>query len=237
MARLIEPARARQHQAAALIAVSEDEARQGHHDKALPAAERAARLAPDWLPANLALAQRQVQSGHKRAARRTIERAWTQTPHPQLAAVYRAATDAEPLAAYRQLEHLCRTNEDAPPSRLALAEAALEADIWGEARRHLLALVARGGATPAAYRLLARLERRETGNEAAAMQWLASAVDAASAPVWLCRVCGGAHDEWQALCRYCDMFNALDWQVPGVSREQGAALGIQGWPAGELISS
>ncbi len=96
-----------------------------------------------------------------------------------------------------------------------------KADIWGEARRHLTALInARERATQSAYRMMARLERREKGDEQAAMQWMTKAAEAMPDPVWLCRTCGGAHEEWQATCRHCHSFATLDWQSPGISRVQ-----------------
>ena len=235
-ARLLEPAKAQRHQAAMRIAAVEEAARQGSHDKALQEAERASQLAPDWLPASLALAQEQIETGHKRAARRTVERAWEKTPHPQLAAIYRAATEGDPTEAYRQIEHLCRDSEEQAASRLALAEAALEADIWGEARRHLMALIGRNEATRNIYRLLARLERREGSKEQTALQWLAYAADAVPDPVWLCSSCGGAQNRWHALCPSCGAFNKIEWRAPGVSRNQASETGIQGPLLGELIS-
>ena len=214
-----------------LAALAQDEARAGEGDKALQAAERAARLAPDWLPAIITLSQQQLAAGHKRAMHRTIERAWLNTPHPQLAAIYRAGSAGDTIAAFKEMEHLCRANEESIASRLALAEAALEADIWGEARRHLLALAGRGEATQSVYRLLARLERRESGNEQAALQWLTRAIDALPDPLWLCRSCGGGHEEWRALCSYCGMFDTLEWQTPGKSRA------VTDMPAGFLASA
>jgi HemY protein len=216
--RLMDPARTKRHQAAVLIAAAEDDVRQGQNDKALPAAERAARLAPNWLPAVLGLARQQIGAGHRRAAHRTIERAWARTPHPQLAALYRLAGNGDPIASYREIERLCREHTELAASRLILAEAALEADIWGEARRHLLALAGRNEATKSVYRMLARLERRESGNEQAALQWLTQAIDAPPDPLWLCHNCGGGQDEWHALCRHCGAFDTLDWETPGQSR-------------------
>jgi HemY protein len=232
----MDPMRVRQHRAAALIATAQAETQQGHTDKALQAAERAVHLMPSWPPAVITLARQQAKAGHKRAARRTVERGWAQTPHPHLAAVFRTGGDADPMEVYRRIGHLCRGSEDQPLSRLMLAEAALEADVWGEARRHLLALTGHRAATQGAYRLLARLERRESGNEQAALQWLTRAIDAPPDPSWLCHACGGAHEEWQALCRHCGAFDALGWQIPGHSREQGLGNLIQGAAAGELIS-
>ena len=70
------------------------------------------------------------------------------------------------------MEKLCLGTEERPGSQLALADAAFAADIWGAARRHLTALISGGSATQGAYRLMARLERRETSNERSALQWL-----------------------------------------------------------------
>jgi HemY protein len=217
-ARLAAPERTRQSQAALLAARADEDARLGRTEEALQAAERAVRLAPNWLPAAIILAERQMESGHKRAASHTIERGWKIAPHPQLAAIYRLGPSADPLQAYKQIERLCRDNIEAPASRYALAEAALAADLWGEARHQLLALVGHNEATQNAYRLLAKLEQREGGGETAAAQWLTRAIDAPADPVWLCRACGGAHEKWQALCTHCGAFDTLDWQVPGQSR-------------------
>lgn len=237
LARLIDPKRLRQQRAAVLIALSQKQSQQGYHDKALEAAEQASRQTPDWLPAVITLAQEQMFAGHKRAATRVIERAWAQKPHPQLAAAYHANPDMDLLDNYKQIERLTRVNPDHPVSRYVLAEAALEADLWGEARRHLLALTSQGQATQGAYRLLSKLERRESGNEQAAAQWLIQAIDAPLDPVWLCQTCGGVHQKWQPLCAHCGAFDALEWQSPGQSRDQAAELAMSGLASGGLLSS
>jgi HemY protein len=167
---------------------------------------------------------------------RTIEKNWPRYPHPQLAALLRTRA-ADPVDACKQIEKLCAGNEDAPVSRLVMAEAALAADIWGEARRNLMALISRGQVTQIVYRLMARLERRESGDEQAALQWMTKAADAPADPAWLCHACGGMHKEWQALCAHCGSFNTLDWQSPGVSRGQAADIGTREPEiVGELVS-
>jgi HemY protein len=217
-ARLMDQTRVKQHQAAALIATAQKELRGGHSDQALQAAERAARLAPAWAPAVIALAREQARAGHKRASLRTIEHAWGTAPHPQLASLYRANAGDNAVEIYKKIEHLCGDDNHQAANRRILAEAALAADLSGEARRHLMALVERGEATRSDYRLLAQLERRDGGKEELATKWLSHAIDAPADPAWLCRVCGGSHEEWQALCRHCGAFDALEWQTPGQSR-------------------
>lgn len=216
-AHLIDPQRAKQMRAALLVASAQTAAKVRQSDKALALAEQAVKLAPDWTPAILALAQQQLHAGQRRAAQRTIERNWNHLPQTELATLYRE-TFSNALEAYKQMEKLCRDNIDAPQSRLALAETALAADIWGETRRHLIALVSRGQATQNVYRMLARLERRESGDEQAALQWMTKAADAAANPVWLCTSCGGSQENWLAVCTHCGSFDSLQWQSPGISR-------------------
>jgi HemY protein len=231
-ARLMDTENGRRTRAALRIAISRAAAAAGDRDEALRAAEQAARQSPDWLPAVINLAETLTATGHKRAATRVIERAWKTHPHPQLAALVRRQADSN-LDAFKDTERLCRMNENAPESRIALAEAALSADIWGEARRHLMVSVVKGGATQSVYKMLARLERREHGDERAAASWLTKASEAPADPAWLCRSCNGMQDIWQPVCSHCGAFDSINWQSAGQKRD---ALPFAYKPIGELTS-
>ena len=215
--RLLDSESGRRTRAALRIAAARAALTQGDDDAAVQAAEQAARHNPDWFPAQIQLAETLGHTGHRRAALRAIERAWKKNPHPQLAQILRENA-ASPMEAFKQTEHLCRGNESRIESRLALAEAALNADIWGEARRHLTTAIKDGIATQAVYKMLARLERRERGDERAAATWLAKASETASDPVWLCCVCGGAQTHWHPICAPCGSFDSLEWRSAGQSR-------------------
>ena len=227
---LMEPARVKQNRAALLLATSQQETTQGNHAAALEAAEKAVRQANDWLPAIINLAKCQLADGHPRAARRTIEKNWQRMPHPQLAEIYRSG-EPDALDAFSALERLCRDDQNLPLNHMVLAEAALAAKIWGEARRHLMSVISMDNATATTYRLMAKLERGEGGSDAAATRWLTKAADAPADPVWLCRSCGGAHTAWQATCGHCGTFNTLEWQSPGHSRavRDASPLLSHGW--------
>lgn len=216
--RLLDKATLQHHRAALLVAQSQAEAGQGSHDAALQSAEQAVSQAPKWLPALINLARRQAAKDFGRAHRRTIEKAWAIQPHPELVEILRGG-EPDAIAFYKQVDRLCRDNENDPASKLALAEAAMSADIWGEARRHLMALIASNNATQSAYRLLAKLERRESGDERAAMQWLTKATEAPPDPAWLCSSCGGAHEAWRANCASCGSFATLEWRRPGAGKQ------------------
>jgi HemY protein len=216
-ARLLDSDSGRRTRAALRIAASRAAASIDDKQAALQAAEQAVKQTPDWLPALINLADVLSATGHNRAVMRLIERAWKTQPHPQFAYLVRRRAE-NPLDAFKQTERLCRSNESVLESRKALAEAALAADIWGEARRHLLASVADRSATQGVYKMLARLERRERGDERAAAAWLTKASEAAPDPVWLCRVCGEAHEDWQPVCTPCGSFDSIEWGSAGKSR-------------------
>lgn len=212
--RLLDVPTARQTTAAVRLAVARAAFINGDADQALRAAEQATQQAPDWLPATIGLAQALTALKHHRTAKRLIERSWMTMPHPQLAEIFTTHA-ATPLDAFKLIEGLCRKNENAPASRLALAEAALAAQIWGEARRHLMASVNDRTATQTTYRLLGQLEQREHGDDRAAAAWILRMQAAPHDVVWLCRACYGRHEAWQPNCGHCGSFNRINWQSVG----------------------
>lgn len=222
---LIEKPRSNKYMAALMLASAVTAQSQGNHERALSFAEQAVKLAPGWLPALLTLASQQALTGHTRSALRLIERNWNKQPHPELARLYSTLTKNhdDPLVVYKQMERLTRETADNTISQLAMAEAALAADLWGAARKHLLSIASRQDATQIVFRLLAKLERRETGDERAAAKWLLRSSDALPDPRWMCSNCGGGSEKWQAQCPHCSTFNALEWQIPGISRSNTAS--------------
>ena len=225
-ARLLDSDSGRRTRAALRLAGSRSAVVSGDQDAALQAAEQAVKQAPEWIPALINLAEVLTSAGHNRAAMRVIERAWKTHPHPQLAQILRRLSTG-PIDAFRQTERLCHGSETTTESRLALAEAALAADVWGEARRNLIACVNDRSATQGVYKMLAQLERRERGDERAAAAWLTKAAEAVPDPVWLCRVCGGAHEDWHPVCSPCGSFDSMDWQSAGKSRGALAIMDLQ----------
>jgi len=102
-------------------------------------------------------------------------------------------------------------NPDHAESHIALAEAALIAELWGEARNHLHK--AAGGDPPARVcRMMADLEGR-SGEDPGAMQtWLLRASTAPPDPAWICGKCGAAWESWKPVCGDCNTLSTLKWQ-------------------------
>jgi HemY protein len=185
----------------------------GDTAKALKAARAAHKRAPELAPAAALLGELLTAADHKREARRTLEKAWPATPHPDLIRAYGGSLPAsDGIERLKHLGKLVAGAADHPESRLALAEAALEARLWGEARRHLSGLLAAPGERTC--RLMARLEEAEHDDAAAARGWLLRSAEAAGDPTWLCRSCGATAERWSPRCGVCKDFDSFDWRAP-----------------------
>ncbi len=216
-------AQANKNEAALLLARASAALQTGAAGQALVFTEKARKLAPEWLPAAMILAEAQIATHHGRAALRVIEWAWHKEPHPQLASLLKGAAGlSKPLDVFKHLSRMTRGTQDHKVALTVLGEAALEAKLWGEARRFLMDILGKGEATRQTYQLLARLERSEGGKDEAASVWLAKASAAPADPVWLCGACGASHESWTASCDFCGAFNRIGWDVPGQGRRQDA---------------
>lgn len=152
------------------------------------------------------------RAGRVRKAQSVIVSTWKVAPHPSLVEALTALAPQETvLDRVRRLERLVRANPDAADGHVALAEAALAAKLWGQARTHLnIAMDQRpnGGVLV----LLARLEREEGGDDQAARGWLAQLPAAPAEPAWVCGQCGRPADSWAALCPHCRAVDSLEWR-------------------------
>jgi HemY protein len=223
-AKLVPAAAGRHHQAALLLAQSRAAA---DSDTALSFAGEAQDLVPGFAPAAGRRAELLQRAGNPRKAAKAIETAWRREPHPRLAAAYAALFAEEaPLARVKHHERLAALNPDHAESHLTVAEAALAAQLWGEARRQLAACGAdeaaddsrdtASGEPPTARicRLMAALEEAEHGDGAAARRWLARAAEAPPDPLWVCANCEAESHDWQPLCARCRGFDSMVWRRP-----------------------
>ena len=185
----------------------------GRDEEALRLAREAHKLAPGLVAATVLAAGLLTAAGKKRAASALIEKGWGRAPHPQLAHAYAAIAPQETaMQRVKRFERLRERAPDHPESRIAVAEAALAAELWGTARSHLEA-AAESRPTQRVYRLLATLEERDDGDAEAVRFWLLRAAEAAPDAAWRCDTCGAAAAEWSTCCASCGAFDGLAWKV------------------------
>ena len=213
-AKLVDPQDAPRRRAVVLAERALGARADGQAHDALALAREAHKLDPGLVAATAIAAGLLASQGKARPAARMVEAGWKCGPHPDLARAYAAIAPDEPaLERARRFERLHALNPDHPESRIALAEAALEAELWGEARRHLEA-AAGERPTQRVYRLLSALEERQGSDAEAVRHWLLRAASAAPGAAWLCGKCGAAAEHWRARCDACGAFDSLAWKLP-----------------------
>lgn len=213
---IVDKEQARQKRQAIWTAMADDNLRLSHIAVATKLLESAYRLGAGFTPAAVRLAKAYRMADKNRAAFKTIENAWKANPHPDLAglwmgfmpetkktkSIYDAGRDT-----FDWMKRLYDLNPESRDSRRALGAAALQARMWKEARSYLM--------EADDYRMLAKLERAETSNEAKAREWLEKAADNPPEPRWCCASCNHISDDWQGLCPRCGSFATISWRPPG----------------------
>lgn len=121
-------------------------------------------------------ARAMASQGKGRKAAGIVEKAWRTNPHAELLSAYRALVPGESALDWaKRVENLAKATPDHPETRLAVAEASLNAELWGQARNRLSALTG-DDMTPdiraRAARLMADIEKGEREDTAAANTWL-----------------------------------------------------------------
>jgi HemY protein len=182
-------------------------------------AREAHKLAPELIPASALLAELLLDGGELRKAAKILEQAWARAPHPDLARLYLGARPSDDsLERLKTLGKLVARNPGHAESHLARGRAALEARLWGEARRHLEAAAGPGGLDgnprETICRLMAELEESERADIEAARAWLARAATAPPDPAWVCGTCGASAASWRPRCGNCESFDTLAWTAP-----------------------
>ena len=191
----------------------------GEAATAIGQAREAHKLAPDLIPASALLAELLLDGGELRKAAKILEEAWARAPHPDLARLYlRARPNDDSLERLKTLGKLAARHPDHAESHLERGRAALQARLWGEARRHLEAAAGPGGLDgnprEAVCRLMAELEEAERADIEAARAWLGRAATAPPDPAWVCGSCGARAASWCPRCGNCESFDALAWTAP-----------------------
>lgn len=224
---------ARHHRSALLLERARQAQRDGNPDEALQLTANALQAVPDFVPAVCLQADLLAKAQKAKKAANVIETLWPTAPHPDLAGAYRRLmAEDEPLLQVKRMQKLTYHAQTATESRLAVAEAALAADLWGAARAQLDG-IDMDQRSMRACRLFADLEEAEHGDAEAVRRWLRAAQKAPADPAWHCANCGAAQPGWQAICGNCGSFNEVTWKVPpNVARLNAPPTG-----AGPIVSN
>jgi HemY protein len=217
----IMPVRSIKNDEATLLIAIAEEARGEIDGKAVSAAKanlkKALKLNPHFPPAIEQLASIYLGENRRRKAVGYVEKAWKETPHPDLVAVWDRLlplkSRGKPIARMKWFEKLAALNSSATESGMALGKIAMEESLWGEARSHLQKVIKQcGERTPSrVYEMLATIERKEFHNEDEAQQWLAKAREAKYEWGWMCTLTHAVYENWMPVAKPFNTFNTIAW--------------------------
>ena len=152
-------------------------------DASRAAVLEAVKLAPDLVPAAALAGRRLAEAAETRKARKILEKAWTISPHPDIAEAYanlRLGDSARDRLA--RMQKLAAKVPGQLEGALAVARAALEGREFSGARAALAPYLS--APTRRVATLMAEIEETEHGDEGRVREWMARAMRAAGDPVW-----------------------------------------------------
>ncbi len=183
-------------------------------EKALDKAMAALRLVPGLVPAAILAGRLLKDAGRLWKAAGVLETAWSQTPHPEIARLYRdLKPDETPEQRCRRMQLLADMNPSHPESRLLMAALQLELRDYDRARETLQD-AAKNFPTARVCTLMAEIEQQETGDPFRAREWLSRVAHAPRDAAWICDSCQNAASEWSPVCPSCHAFDSLAWRKP-----------------------
>tara|TARA_R110002073_G_scaffold29086_12_gene91928 strand:+ start:1663 stop:2952 length:1290 start_codon:yes stop_codon:yes gene_type:complete len=184
----------------------------GQKTQARDLAKEALKQEPGFIPAAAFLVRHHLAHDDKSAARKLLENTWKIAPHPDLGQLFLELEPMEnPSERFRRVQKFTQLNPNALHSRHLLAQTALAAQHWQEAKQALDPIIQNQTATKATYLLLAQLERQQRQDDAAAEVYLAKAGTAPADPIWQCQACHRPQATFAASCPDCGKFGKIEW--------------------------
>ena len=197
---------------AVLLTAEARELEASNSDKALALASEALRLAPSLVPAAEIAGRILAARGEARQASRLISRTWKLSPHPDLALVYAFVKPGEsPRERLKRIKHLASLTPGDIEGLIAIANAAIEAHEWQDAR-DALAPYLEDRPSARICTLMARIEVGEFGDRGREREWLARALRAPRDRAWIAD--GYVSDRWLPVSPVTGAVDAFEWKAP-----------------------
>lgn len=213
--------RAKRDKVAMALALAIEAQDEGLHDVVRAQFKAAQKLDPSFVPRVMLQADYYVEQGQQKKAISLIEKAWKASPHPAYLSLWVGlvpdASGKDAAQRLRMFERFAGMSPKSADGQMAVGLAAMEAGLWGEARRYF-ERAEEIEPRAALYKAFADLEQRAShgadGGEVAAMAWLEKAADAPGEKLWVCRETGRVYDMWAPVAEPHGSFNTIEWAYP-----------------------
>tara|TARA_B100000989_G_scaffold115364_1_gene84797 strand:- start:1064 stop:2431 length:1368 start_codon:yes stop_codon:yes gene_type:complete len=200
--------------AVVLSALAQSKKLQGNEKEAIFASESALNYDKEFVPAALIRTSLIFDVKSQRKAVSFIESFCKRKPHPKVLEAYvKLWQNEEDLQKYQRLQNLLDNNVVDDEVMLFMAQSALNAHLWREARSKI-ELIIEKKVTVSYCLLMSELERLEMHDDNLSKSWLEKASRALPDKTWACNSCGAVALEWSAICGNCHAFDTIIWKEP-----------------------
>jgi HemY protein len=160
-------------EAVVALAAARQQLEAGEIEAGKQSAIKANKLSPGLIPAATLVAEMHMLTGAKRAASAAVKKAWSQNPHPDLAASFAEIEPEEtPSARLKRFGALTKVNTDSAETKLLMGELALADEDFPAARRAVRGLAETDPSTRA-LTIMAAIEKGEGADDTVVRGWLA----------------------------------------------------------------
>lgn len=211
---IIPREKAREDRKAIFLILGEMARQAGRRDEAVDLHKKSLAEDPLFVPAVLEVVKDYLDRGARLRALYLLKKAWERNPHPACLPLWERlvppAKKGQGNVRYRWFEWVSAFHPNSAEAALAVAKAAMEDQLWGEARA---ALMRAEKLRPSAevYRTWVRLEEKTTNRTDVIRQWMDRAVSAPADPCWVCTKTGRSFAEWVPLVEPEGYINTLEW--------------------------
>lgn len=203
---------------------AQSQADKGDKSTAIKTMEKGLGFCPGLVPAALSAAALYQQQNSNRKAIPILEKAFLETPHPELASQLMAHGNGDESQRLVRLMQLADKGGNHPDALMITATWAIRLELWGEALR-LIRMIDDADRDAGAWSCLAEIARHAPAEKAEGDQadWpdaeecLTRAAAAPRGASWQCRSCGMTAPDWDSECSGCGSFASMVWRRAAVT--------------------
>lgn len=160
-----------------------------------------------WLPQ----AALEAAKAHPRRAQSILTTAWKKTPAWELYKAYADLFQKEaPLIRYKKIEKFIAKHPGSKVGHIALADSALQAKLWGQAKKELDDYLAAYTLTVPVATMMALYEQEARHDIKEAQKWVEKMKTAEPLYAFTCSKCGHVADVWMPTCLKCNGFATME---------------------------
>lgn len=160
-----------------------------------------------WLP----VAAVEAAKENPKKAETILIKAWESQPEWGIYKAYIHLFHKESaLAQYKRVEKLAKLVPTNRIKHIILADAALQAKLWGQARKELETYLSAYTLTMQVATMMAFLEQEENHDMKEAQKWVDQMKNLDAPVTYFCSKCGHETDAWSPACPMCHTFAGLE---------------------------